>query len=105
MYFYLFMFKLNLVKLLLGWPELFRQYSDSLKAGPFGVSSPCGREFFRARTNKLRGPPSLLQNGYWGLLPEVKGPDRGVGYTLPSSPEVKGRMTGRLVLPLYAMTS
>jgi hypothetical protein len=42
------------------------------------------------RPYRLRGPSSLLFNGYWGAVsPGVKRPGRGADHSSPSSAEVK----------------
>ena len=51
----------------------------------------------------------LLQNECWCLLPELKQPDRGAGYPLPSSTQVKERIevdfyTSCMLWPLRGRT-
>jgi len=53
--------------------------------------NPGGAEIFRTRPDQLRGPPSLLYNGYQ-IFPGVKLPGRGVDHPPPSSVEVKERV-------------
>lgn len=91
-YFHLFLFKLNLVKVLLGLPRLLSRYCDPLQAGRFRFSRPGCGAIFRSIPDQPRRPPSFLENGYWCLLPEVKQPDHGAGYPLPSNTQVKERI-------------
>jgi hypothetical protein len=68
------------------------RYSDRLRAGrPRRPSSRPGRVknyFFSTSSRPVLGPPSLLYNGYRGLLsPGVKLPDRETGRS-PSSAKV-----------------
>jgi hypothetical protein len=52
-------------------PRLRSRYSDSLRAGRSGDRIPVGAGFFRTYPDRLRGPPSLLYNGY-RVFPGVK---------------------------------
>jgi len=47
-----------------------------LRAGRFGFRIPAGEEFLSSikRPNRLRGPPSLILNWYWGSFTGVKLP-------------------------------
>jgi hypothetical protein len=57
-----------------------------------GVRVPVGERFFSPPRppDRLRGPPSLLSNGYWGLLsPGVKRPGREADHLPPTIAEVK----------------
>ena len=40
------------------------RYSDSLRAGRYGVRMPVGGQIFRTRPDRPWGPTSLLYNGY-----------------------------------------
>ena len=79
-------------------------YSDSVKAGRFGVQTPVGGNFFfstvrgsnpregeiyRTRPDRSRGPPCFLYDGYRGPFPEIKRTRRGVDHPPPSSAEVQ----------------
>jgi hypothetical protein len=55
------------------------RYSDSLPAGRSGDRIPPWREIFHTYPDRLRGPPSLLYNGY-RVFPGGKG-GRGVMLT------------------------
>jgi hypothetical protein len=58
-------------------------------------SSPC-------RPDRLWGQPSLLSNGYQGLLPpEVKRPGREADQSLPTSAEVKKNMDVYIHSPIH----
>ena len=46
------------------------------RLGPSGDRIPVGSRFFRTRTDRPWGPPSLLYNGY-RVFPVVKRPGRG----------------------------
>ena len=46
-------------------------------------------EIFRTYPDRLRGPPSLLYNGYRVSFQGVKWPKRGANHQFPSSAEVE----------------
>jgi hypothetical protein len=55
-------------------------------------SDPGGDEVFGTRSDRQRGPPSLLYNGYRVSLPRVKRRRRGLDHPPTSSAEVKERV-------------
>jgi hypothetical protein len=55
-------------------------------------SNPGGGEIFRTRSDRLRGPPSLLHNGCQVFFPGLKRPGIGVDHPPPPSAEVKERV-------------
>ena len=62
----------------------------------------------RTRLDRPGDPPSLLYNGYQGLLPEIKGPRRGVDHPPSSSAEVYAWVklySYSLSLPTMALSS
>ena len=50
---------------------------------------PVGARFFRARPDRLWGPPSLLHNGYRVFVPGVKRPGCGVNHPPHLAPRLK----------------
>jgi hypothetical protein len=57
-----------------------------------GVRVPVGARFFSSprRSDMFWGPPSLLSNGYWGLLSRgIKRPGHDADHSPPTSVEVK----------------
>jgi hypothetical protein len=55
-------------------------------------SNAGGGEIFHTRSERTRGPPSLLYHSYRDTFPRVKRPGCGVDYPRPSSAEVKERV-------------
>jgi hypothetical protein len=53
-----------------------------------GIESWCGGEIFLTRTDRPRGPPSLLYNGY-RVFSWVKRPGRVVNHASSSSAKIK----------------
>jgi hypothetical protein len=60
-------------------------------------------EFFCSppRPERLWGQPSLLSNGYQGLFPRVKGPEREADHSHPSSAEVKNAWSCTFASPYF----
>jgi hypothetical protein len=56
-----------------------------------GVRVPVGITIFTSsrRRDRLWGPPSLLSNGYRGLIPGVKRPERKADYSPATNAEFK----------------
>jgi hypothetical protein len=70
----------------------------------FGVRLPVGSSIFSSPRgpDRLRGPRSLLSNGYGGLFPRgVKRPGREAEYSPPAAAEVK-KIWIYLSTPSYA---
>jgi len=68
-----------------------------------GSNPPYSKRIFSSqkRTDRLRGPPSLLFGAYRGSFPGVKRPRPEVNYSPPSSSEVKNEWI-YTSSPLYA---
>jgi hypothetical protein len=63
--------------------------ATGLRAGRSGDRISVGGEFFRTRTDRPWGPPSLLYNGYRVSFSGVKRPGRGVDHPPHLSPRLK----------------
>jgi hypothetical protein len=79
--------------------------SSSVVAIRYGLVDPgtesrwVGGDIFRTHPVRPLDPPSLLYNGYWLSLPEIKWPERGVNNPPSSIAEVKERLDLYLYFP------